>query len=555
MEALRAFFKQVAAFWAGLSTSKRLALVGITGFVLAALLLISYLGNRKNYAYLYTNLDPQDASAIVEKLKTTQVPYRIDADGRAILVPEERIAPLRLELASSGLPRGGSIGFELFDRSQLGATEFEQHVSLRRALEGELTRSILTIQGVQSARVHLVMPERRLFVAKESQPSASVVLKLTNASAFGKRETAGIVHLVAAAVPGLHRDRVSVVSTDGVTLHRPNTGESGSDVGADEGSSERAVAVATQLETAARSQLERIVGVGNAEVRIAVDLDNSAKEKVEEHYEPSKTALRSENRTEERNGTGAPGVAGVPGALTNLPDARQPGAQATEEPGAPDGATGRLSQTRNWEVDKVSQKTTTPPGDIQRLSISVLVNDKTELRDGNPISLPRSPEEIAKLEELVKRSVGFNLERGDSLKVDSAPFLRVEGADGANPPFVPAWRRYLPYILAAAAILALAIAVLVWRTKQAKATTALLPAHRGAALEGTVDGLKFGEAGRAGTLPGGASTAQLPGSQYIDGPLRRARALQMANDDPATAAIVIRKWLNAAAAPATSARL
>jgi flagellar M-ring protein FliF len=555
MEAVRAFIKQLVAFWAGLSTPKRLALVAITTAVLATVLLISYVGNHKNYAYLYTNLEPQDAAAIVEKLKTAQVPYRIDADGRAILVPEERIAPLRLELASVGLPHGGGVGFELFDHSQLGATEFEQHVSLRRALEGELTRSILTIQGVQAARVHLVMPERRLFVAKESQPSASVVLKLANAATFGKRETAGIVHLVSAAVAGLHRDRVSVVSTDGVTLHRPNTGESGTDVGTDEGTSERAIGVATQLETAARSQLERIVGVGSAEVRIAVDLDTSAKEKVEEHYEPAKTALRSENRTEERNGTGAPGVAGVPGALTNLPDARTPGAQATEAPGAPDGATGRLSQTRNWEVDKVSQKTTTPPGEIERLSISVLVNDKTEMRDGNPVSLPRSPEEITKLEELVKRTVGFNLERGDSLRVDSAPFVRVDAGEQAAPPFVPFWRRYLSYILGAAALLGLAIVVLAWNGKQAKARAALLPARRNAASSFMADELRPGEQRLGGTLSDGASNAQLPSSQYIDAPLRRARALQMANDDPATAAIVIRKWLNASTASAASARL
>jgi flagellar M-ring protein FliF len=553
MEAVRAFLKQVAAFWAGLSTPKRIALVGLTTLVLVVVLLGSYVGNRKNYAYLYTNLEPQDASAIVEKLKTTQVPYRIDPDGRAILVPEERVAPLRLELASSGLPRGAGVGFELFDRSQLGATEFEQHVSLRRALEGELTRSILTIQGVQSARVHLVMPERRLFVAKESQPSASVVLKLANASAFGKRETAGIVHLVSAAVPGLRRDRVSIVSTDGVTLHRPNTGESGTEVDLDEGSSERATAVAAQLEAAARSQLERIVGNGNAEVRIAVDLDTSAKEKVEEHYEPSKTALRSENRTEERNGTGAPGVAGVPGALTNLPDARQPGAQATEAPGAPDGATARLSQTRNWEVDKVSQKTTTPPGEIERLSISVLVNDRAETRDGKTNMVPRSREELAKLEELVKRTVGFNVERGDSLRVDSAPFFRGDFAEAGALPPAPAWRRYLPYIIGLGALVVLAVVVLVWRKKRAKrmALLALERDRNERALELTAAAHDQSVA----PLLEGASTAQLAGSQQLDAPARRARALQMANDDPATAAIVIRKWLNATPNPAATARL
>ena len=563
MDALRAFLKQIATFWKGLSTPKRISLVSLTSLVLVAFLLVALIGNHKNYAYIYTNLEPQDAAAIVEKLKATQVPYRLDADGRGILVPEERIAPLRLELASSGLPRGGGVGLEIFDKNQLGATEFEQQVSLRRALEGELTRSILTIDGVQSARVHLVMPERRLFVAKESQPSASVVLKLANAGSFGKREVAGIVHLVAAAVPGLRRDRVSVVSTDGLTLHRPNTGESGSDVGSasDDSGAERALAVASQLENAARSQLERVVGPGNAEVRIAVDLDTSAKEKVEEHYEPSKTALRSENKTEEGSGTGAPGVAGVPGALTNLPDARQPGAEATEAPAGPEGATRRLSQTRNWEVDKVSQKTTTPPGEVERLSISVLLNDHVETRGGKPVAVARTPQEIAKLEELIKRTVGFNLDRGDSLKVDSAPFVRPEVAEAGSPTQVPAWRRYLPYIIALAVFVLVAMSVLVWRKKQAKvraleaaakeAESRQLAPHHG--IAGELPGMHLGEGGLA--LGGDASTGQLSDSHQLDAPARRAKALLVASEDPATAAIVIRKWLNATTATGVAARI
>jgi flagellar M-ring protein FliF len=485
----------------------------------------------------------------------------LDADGRGILVPEERIAPLRLELASSGLPRGGGIGFELFDKNQLGATEFEQQVSLRRALEGELTRSILTIDGVKAARVHLVMPERRLFVAKESQPSASVVLKLANPQSFGKREVAGIVHLVAAAVPGLRRDRVSVVSTDGVTLHRPNTGESETDLGtSDDMSSERALALASQLESSARSQLERVVGAGNAEVRIAVDLDTSAKEKVEEHYEPAKTALRSENRTEERSGSGAPGVAGVPGALTNLPDARQPGAEATENPGAP-GAVGRLSQTRNWEVDKVSQKTTTPPGEIERLSISVLLNDRVEKRDGKPVLVSRTPQEIAKLEELVKRTVGFNIERGDSLKVDSAPFVFSELGEAAAQAPLPAWRKYLPYLAALFVVLLVAVTILIWRKRAAKVKSAhdseaLMASRRATQLHGLMaDSAAIAGADGARALEAGVSSGQLSGSHLLDAPARRAKALQVASEDPATAAIVIRKWLNAPGAQTSAARI
>lgn len=352
MDKLRAIFKQLAAFWASLPTPKRIALVGISTLLLAITLLVSYVSSQVHYGYLYTGLESQDAAGIVEKLKSLQVPYQLSANGTVIQVPEDRVASLRLELAATGLPHGGGVGFELFDRTQIGATEFEQQINLRRALEGELVRSILTIDGVQSARVHLVMPERRLFVAREQQASASVVLKLRNPAGFSQREVAGIVHLVSAAVPNLRKDRVSVVSTDGITLHRPNTGESANGADDSDSESEHAHALATQMESDVRAQIERIVGPGNADVRVNLKLDTSAKEKVEEHYEPSKTALRSEQKVQELTGAGQAGVAGVPGALTNLPDAHQAGAEVTEAPGGGDGAVSRLSQTRNWEVDK-----------------------------------------------------------------------------------------------------------------------------------------------------------------------------------------------------------
>ena len=158
MDKLRALLNQIGAFWAGLPTPKRIALVGVTTLALAITLLVSYFGSQVHYGYLYTGLESQDAAGIVEKLKALQVPYQLSANGSAIQVPDDRVASLRLELAAAGLPHGGGVGFELFDRTQIGATEFEQQVNLRRALEGELVRSILTIDGVQSAAESLGAP-------------------------------------------------------------------------------------------------------------------------------------------------------------------------------------------------------------------------------------------------------------------------------------------------------------------------------------------------------------------------------------------------------------
>ena len=248
MARLKAVFQQLGKFWAGLSTGKRVALLIVTSGVLIGVLLVATLGSRITYGYLYTDLSTEDAGAIVQKLDALQVPYELDAGGTAIRVPRDRVHALRLELAAAGLPRGAGVGFELFDRSQIGATEFEQHVNLRRALEGELSRSIGAVEGVKSARVHLVMPERRLFAEKRESASASVVVKLQNPQAFGRREVAAIVHLVTAAVPGLSRDRVSVVSTEGLTLNRPVSDTEGAGSGAPDLQVEAASGMATAME-------------------------------------------------------------------------------------------------------------------------------------------------------------------------------------------------------------------------------------------------------------------------------------------------------------------
>ena len=557
MDKLKAILKQIAAFWASLPTPKRVALVGLSLLALVITLAVSYVGSQIHYGYLYTGLESQDAGAIVEKLKALQVPYQLAANGSAIQVPEERIAGLRLELASAGLPHGGGVGFELFDRTQIGATEFEQQVNLRRALEGELVRSILTIDGVQSARVHLVMPERRLFIAREQLASASVVLKLRNPAGFSSREVAGIVHLVSAAVPNLHRERVSVVSTDGVTLHRPSTADSGNSLDNSDAESERSHVLASQMENDVRAQIERIVGPGNADIRVNLKLDSSAKEKVEEHYEPSKTALRSEQKVQELSGTGQAGVAGVPGALTNLPDARQAGAEATEAPGGGDGAVSRLSQTRNWEVDKVSQKTTTPPGTIERLSVAVLVNDRGERKGKQWVTTPRTSQELAQIEELVKRAVGFSVERGDSVHVAAASFARLDADGEGTSAEERGWKRWLPHIISGlVGLVALAVLVLVWRRsrKNQKSTQALLA---GRALEANKQLAEHVEGGLGlNGLSGDNFPALegLTGSHKLDGPALRAKALQVASEDPATAAIIIRKWLNAGVTNAAAAR-
>lgn len=540
-EKANAFLKQLQGFWAGLPTAKRIALVFFTVAALVGVSLISVLGSREHYSTLYSELSTEDAAQIVEKLKTAQVPYQIEANGSTIAVPEEKVAGLRLELASSGLPRGGSVGFEIFDRSRIGATEFEQQINLRRALEGELARSVMSVDGVKAARVHLVLPEHRLFAAREESASASVVVKLANSANFGRKEVAAVVYLVSMAVPGLSKDRVSVVSTEGLTLHRPNSDAAGTGATADQGA-EQSHVIATQLESDAQSQLERVVGPGNADVRVNVELNPSNKEHTEELYEPSKTALRSEHKTEESSGTTEAGVAGVPGAKANLPDAKEgDGADA-----APAGGGGiRKSQTRNWEVQRITNKEVTPPGEIRRLNVAVVLNGKYEKHGEKSVFVPRTDDEVLAMTAIVKRAVGFNADRGDAVEVRAVQFARVDaGDDVVAPDPLGKARKWLPYAAAGLlAILLLTAVILVVRRNKAKAAKELALRE---AQTVTVDQLAAASAGLDRTVQLGTEEARTllleePNTAGVEE--IRARALELAAKDPATAAVVLRRWL------------
>ena len=538
MDKLRAFASQLSAFWTNLSGAKRFALIAAVMTVLAGVLLVAGVGSKINYGYLYTDLNPDDAGSIVEKLKERKIPYEVSGGGTSIMVPQEQVHELRLSLASEGLPRGGGVGFEVFDKTDLGATEFEQQVKLRRALEGELARSISTLEGVKGARVHLVLPERKLFARKSEAASASVVIRLANGASFGKREVAGIVHLVSAAVPGLTHDRISVVSTDGVTLHRPNSDGSGAGALA-ESQADRARELARTLEAEVRTLLERVVGLGNADVMISVELDTSTSEHTEEHYEPTRTALRSEQESVEKTANGEAGVAGIPGARTALPD----GAPAEEDPENAPGLV-RRSHTKNWEVDRVTKKTLRPAGEIKRLSIGVLVNGKWEEKDGNAAYSARSKEELAALGAVVKQAVGFSEERGDGFHIETAAFARPDAEPPAVP--VPPYMKYkLPVIAGAAGLVGLTTLIVAWRIRKARKLAKAKAAAEAKAKAETEAKAKADEERReAEALMAAEELKQLTeGKDSEYGEVARAEALSIAAQDPATAAVVLRRWL------------
>jgi flagellar M-ring protein FliF len=533
--------RQGRDFWGSLSLVRRLSLVVVVVGVAVGVLGVSFLATQQTYTYLFTELTPEDAGAIAAKLKELKVPYRVGAGGGAIEVPEERVHELRLELAGQGLPRGGGVGFEIFDKSHLGATEFEQRINLRRALEGELSRTIGNIAAVHGARVHLVMPEHSVFAMSKQEASASVVLKLRPGRPFGKAEVAGVVHLVASAVPGLAADRVSIVSTDGTMLHRPREGAAGAGSLSRGDGEDREREVASSLEEQARALLERVVGPGHADVRIGLSLDGASHERTEEHFEPAKTALRSEQKTEERSAAQAESVAGVPGAASNLPDTA---AAATLAAGPTTGGNGfRTSWTRNWEVDRVTERTMTPAGRVNRLTVAVLVDGAYKTTPGGREFVARDKAELDRLAELVKGAVGFSSERGDMIEVACAPFATPDTQDlGATPTGLFGLGKkgnYIVYGGAAAAFLAALLVTLSRRGKKpARGAAARLPGGKGSDL----------------ALPPGQLAPALPAIPRAEPEVVRSRALEIASKDPATAAVILRTWLNAPSSVNTGAR-
>lgn len=565
-----AIVAQLLGFWRNLSRARRIALVAVTGLVLAGVVAISWLGNTVRYAPLYRGLDPEDAGLVLTKLKDMQVPTRVSLSGTLIEVPRQRVHELRLELASSGLPRGGGVGFEIFDKSELGSTQFEQTIKLRRALEGELARSVATLESVQSARIHLVMRENRLFTAREEGASASVIVKPKPGRELGRREVAGIVHLVSLAVPGLSREQLSVVSTDGQTLHSP-----GGDAGGglfEPTRAQQALKMARTMEANVRTLLENVAGRGGVDVRVHIELEYQSRERTEEHFDPVKAALRSEHKTAETTNEEGATVAGVPGAQSNLPDVEASAAARETEEG---GRRFRESQTRNWEVDRTTERVKTPPGSIRRVTVAVLIDGTYEEKEGAELYSPRSPEELKRLEEIAMNAVGFSALRGDTIRIESARFQKPD-VEMLEPTFWDKYRELLPYALGLAGLLTLLSMFLIFmRTLKSHQLDSQGETQSLAEGEQAESEQAEGEAGPGLTEDSSATSEDPTDSESadpIDGededededegklsPLSpeeteqlRQQALALAADNPSTAALVLSQWLSE---PATQVAL
>lgn len=402
-----------------LSPGKQMLIAAVAFLSAAAFAILIFVANRTDYKPLFTNLTSEDAGEIVKKLKDTKTPYQITADGKGVLVPSDKVYELRLTLASEGIPQGGGVGFEIFDRKNFGMTEFVQKLNYQRALQGELSRTIAQLTGVEQARVHLVIPEKSLFKDNEKPATASIVLKMKSNRALRDSEVQGVVHLVSASIEGMDPEHVTILDSRGKILSKGGSSDPTARMTSAMQETQRIYE--KNVEERIQSLLDPIVGGGKTVARVTASFDFKQVERVEEKFDPESIAVRSEQRTEEK-GSSTTSSSGVPGVQTNL-GRTAPGGGATSGGGS------KNDETLNYEVSRSTAKIIEPVGALSKISIAVLVDGKYEapaaVKEGQTAKAkytPRSPDELQKIETLVKSAVGFNLERGDQLTVQNIPF-------------------------------------------------------------------------------------------------------------------------------------
>ena len=402
-----------------------------------------------DYKVLYSNLSDRDGGSIIESLQQQNIPYKFAEGGGALLVPGDKVHEIRLRLASQGLPKGGTAGFELMENQKFGTSQFLEQVNYQRSLEGELSRSIQTLGAVLSARVHLAIPKPTVFVKEQQKPSASVVLTLYPGRTLEPGQVLAIAHLISSSIPNLPPANVTVVDQQGSLLSSVRDPSEALD--------------ATQLKYIRQIEYDHIkriedillplIALPNMRVQVSADVDFTRSEQTAESFKPNQQAnqstIRSKQTTESINGSTTNPV-GVPGALSNQPPVPATApivipATAVTNTGT-ENSSSLKEATTNFEVDRTISHTKLPVGTIKRLSVAVLINNRTITDSkGKAISKPFTPAELAQLNNLIKNAMGFNQQRGDSLNLLNSAFNQIPEV---VVPELPLWKQ--PDIIAMA---------------------------------------------------------------------------------------------------------
>jgi flagellar M-ring protein FliF len=411
--------------------------IGIVGLVM---------GRQAEWRVLYSNLSDKDGGAVIAQLNTMNVPYKHADGGGAILVPADLVYDARLKLASLGLPKGSVSGFEMMESNRFGMTQFQERLTFQRGLEGELTRSIQALSSVQNARVHLALPNQNGFFREQQKPSASVLLSLHPGRTLDRAQLAGIIHLVASSVPEMSPSSVSVLDDTGKLLSSTSDGSGGA-LGADAEQLQYIRQVEQQYSQRILDILEPIVGRQNVKAQVTAELDFSQTESTTESHKPNQApevgAIRSQQVVESTNAASNSPPSGVPGATSNQPPgaASAPingAAQTLAANGQSSPVGGKRESIINYEVDKTVRVVKGASGMVKRINAAVVVNNSSVTNDkGKTTSTPLTDAQIEKMTALVRETVGFNKERGDSVNLMNAAFV----SDKIDVPDLPMWRQ------------------------------------------------------------------------------------------------------------------
>ncbi len=523
-EFLNTTWAQIVEANKGLNASRRGAIIAVAIVCFLGILSVAYMANKPDYQILFSGLDATDAQSVTQKLSEDGVPYRLEREGNAIMVPAGQVHKLRLALATEGLPSGGTIGFEIFDNSTFGMTEFVQKLNFKRALQGELARTISQLREIKSARVHIATPKKKIFATdKEDNPTATVVLKMAGRTRLKKGKVKSIAHLVASSVENLSPENVTIVDTEGTLL----SGGEPSDETARLSSTqmEHRKTLEKGLEKRITSMLENVVGIGKIVTRVNADIDFTRTERTEKTFDPNSQVARSEQRSESKS-MGAQSPFGVPGAQSNLPGGESSGVTS----GKP-ATSNNTQETVNYEINEVVSHIVAPVGDIKRLSIAVIVDGKYETTDeGERQFIPRSDEEIKQLSDLISAAAGVDAKRGDVVTVKSSPFDNSRFADEIEEASTEADRQFYGEIIKYAGMGALAVIIFMFVLRPVMGWIT--------ATSRDMDSLRaFPQTVREVEEQLGVAATPDESIDY------RAKVTQLFESDPKIAAEMVREWL------------
>ena len=521
------------------------AALGISAVVAALFFTLVLHVGTEDKALLFAGVDMREAGQITQRLEASNIPYELRGDGSSIYVARSRVLEARMMLSQDGLPSRGSIGYEIFDQPDaLGQTQFQQNINRLRALEGELARTIASLDVVDSARVHLVLPERELFSQSQEQPSASIVLHLRR-DALTPGQVRAVRNLVASATPGLTSNRVTILDETGRLLAAASNGDGSDNTGAD-GTDSRETAIEERLRSTVTDIVEGVVGAGNARVQVSADMDFERRTSTEDHFDPDGKVVRSTSSTETTGQTNQRPQGATAGA--NVPDATA----ATAGAGTSN-SNNSTQETINYEISHTTTTTVSDGGTIKRLSVAVAVNGSTApSTNGRPGAYrPRSAEEMQRLTTLVQSAVGFNQARGDTVQVVNVQFAApdVAGTEANAPGLLDMGSFDITRVIEVAAALIASLAFLFF----------VLRPLVGGLIRGGANAAAGGAPALAGGRGGGVAALPAPDAvlmaepessidvAQVNGRLKGSSVKKMAevvNQHPDESVQIIRGWLN-----------